>query len=136
MICEKCNAEILDNSKFCTNCGAEVTKDSNTIGEEIKDTKVVSAKEKVEKQTKSMADNIGIVVGTCIIIVGFVFFCTEVPIYRTSFGADFYTYTYKGIVAVAELLVILIKVMSCLLMAIGAFMDCYFISKKKHNKIG
>ncbi len=34
MKCKKCGAEIDPNSKFCTECGAPVKKDSNTVKKE------------------------------------------------------------------------------------------------------
>ena len=57
MKCKKCGAEIDHNSKFCTECGAPVKKDSNTVKKEKVQTqesgfKQDSPKEELVKKAK------------------------------------------------------------------------------------
>lgn len=67
---------------------------------------------------------IGLSVGTVIMIIGFIRIATAgTSISSTSFGADFYTYTYQGIVAVTEALASIEVTLGWILVAIGAAID-------------
>ena len=67
---------------------------------------------------------IGLSVGTVIMIIGFIRIATAgTSISSTSFGADFYTYTYQGIVAVTEALAAIEVTLGWILVAIGAAID-------------
>lgn len=67
---------------------------------------------------------IGLSVGTVIMIIGFIRIAAAgTSISSTSFGADFYTYTYQGIVAVTEALAAVEVTLGWILVAIGAAID-------------
>ena len=67
---------------------------------------------------------IGLSVGTIIIIIGFIRIASAgTSISSTSFGADFYTYTYQGIVAATEALAAIEVTLGWILVAIGAAID-------------
>ena len=67
---------------------------------------------------------IGLSAGTVIMIIGFIRIATAgTSISSTSFGADFYTYTYQGIVAVTEALAAIEVTLGWILVAIGAAID-------------
>ena len=67
---------------------------------------------------------IGLSVGTVIMIIGFIRIASAgTSISSTSFGGDFYTYTYQGIVAVAEALAAIEVTLGWILAAIGAAID-------------
>ena len=67
---------------------------------------------------------IGLAVGTIFIILGLIRVLTAgTSISATSFGGDFYTYTYQGIVAVAENLAVIEVTLGWILAAIGAAID-------------
>lgn len=67
---------------------------------------------------------IGLSVGTVIMIIGFIRIATAgTSISSTSFGADFYTYTYQGIVAVTEALAAIEVTLGWILVSIGAAID-------------
>ena len=67
---------------------------------------------------------ISLSVGTVILIIGFIRIATAgTSISSTSFGADFYTYTYQGIVAVTEALAAIEVTLGWILVAIGAAID-------------
>ena len=96
MICDKCGAEIMDNSKFCSMCGAVIEEKSNEVVEvqnneqntqevvvsasieEIKDNNSISANK--ELSWKALVGMIvalsGILISTMICgIVGLIFSC-------------------------------------------------------------
>lgn len=86
----------------------------------------------VNIESKSWVNNVGIVISTCCIIIGVTFFFfTETSLRTTSFGGDFYTYTYKGLVAIEAILIKLVKLWSISLIFIGSLLDCHFISEKQ-----
>lgn len=66
----------------------------------------------------------GLAAGTFFIILGLIRIMTAgSSISSTSFGADFYTYTYQGIVAVTEQLSAIEVTLGWILAAIGAAID-------------
>ena len=76
------------------------------------------------KKTLSKGEMIGLAIGTVFIVVGFIRIATAgTSISSTSFGADFYTYTYQGIVSVAEILASIEVTLGWILAAIGASID-------------
>ena len=80
-------------------------------------------------------DYAGIIIGALCIVVGLFFFATtSSSVSSTSFGADFYTYVYRGVVATAELLVRLIKLLSLTLVLGGAALECHYIRRLLQNR--
>ena len=76
------------------------------------------------KKTLSKGEMICLAIGTVFIVIGFIRIATAgTSISSTSFGADFYTYTYQGIVAVAEILASIEVTLGWILAAIGASID-------------
>lgn len=144
MICPKCNATIPDDSEFCSNCGAPIQA-AQAEDPPVSAEKPISAEEEimaapdkangkdsraVMAQISFNMDYIGVIIGVLCIVIGLVFFATtSTSIHSTSFGADFYTYTYQGIVAVVETGVKLIKLLSLILILGGALVDCHYVKK-------
>lgn len=116
MLCENCNAEISDNSAYCTNCGKPIVK-KNMLEISNHD------KPKNDKLFYKLASTSGII----FMILGVIFFCMSFSsLELTSFGGDFYTYTYEGIYVISGMLSLLTKISSCILFAIGVFIKGYF----------
>lgn len=68
-------------------------------------------------------------VGTLFIVLGIIQAASAgTSISSTSFGGDFYTYTYQGIVAVAEGLAAIERSLGMILAAIGAAIDLQVIN--------
>ena len=82
------------------------------------------AESATQKLLKDKTKLIGLVVGTALIIVG-IYRIMEAgtTISSTSFGADFYTYTYQGIVAISRILASIEVTIGWVIIAIGAAID-------------
>ena len=82
------------------------------------------AESAMQKLLKDKTKLIGLVVGTAMIIVG-IYRIMEAgtTISSTSFGADFYTYTYQGIVAISRILASIEVTIGWVIIAIGAAID-------------
>jgi len=82
------------------------------------------AESAMQKRFKDKTKLIGLVVGTALIIVG-IYRIMEAgtTISSTSFGADFYTYTYQGIVAISRILASIEVTIGWVIIAIGAAID-------------
>ena len=141
MNCPKCNAVIDDDSVFCIHCGGPIkgadenveVSDKNEINKDqaIEEEKVisqvsapVSGDSMVQKILKDKAKLIGLIVGTALIAVG-IYRITNAgtTISSTSFGADFYTYTYQGIVAISRILASIEVTIGWVIISIGAAID-------------
>ena len=148
MICPRCGASLDEDSKFCEVCGNPVqpadkpeTEPAAAPSErsaEVKSEPAVPSERSAEvkkepaenplpvsgKKTLSKGEMIGLAIGTVFIVVGFIRIATAgTSISSTSFGADFYTYTYQGIVSVAEILASIEVTLGWILAAIGASID-------------
>ena len=78
----------------------------------------------IQKVMKDKSKLVGLIVGTALIIIG-IYRIMEAgtTISSTSFGADFYTYTYQGIVAISRILASIEVTMGWVIVAIGAAID-------------
>ena len=134
MICPRCGASLDEDSKFCEVCGNPVQPADKPETEQQAAPSERSAEVKSEpaenllpvsgKKTLSKGEMIGLAIGTVFIVVGFIRIATAgTSISSTSFGADFYTYTYQGIVSVAEILASIEVTLGWILAAIGASID-------------
>ena len=78
----------------------------------------------LEDTKKQKVNLIGLIIGTLIIVIGFSRIVSAgTSISSTSFGGDFYTYTYQGIVAVSEILASIEVSLGWVIVAIGAAID-------------
>ncbi len=135
MLCPKCNTTIDSDSKFCTSCGAVLSEfvtnnsqQSANTNEENNPSAFTQTAPIQEKKKKKIS--IGFLVGIIFIVIGIIKILTANPsISSTSFGADFYTYTYQGIVAVAELLAGIQSTLGFILVAIGSAISIYSVKK-------
>ena len=149
MICPRCGARLDEDSKFCEVCGnpvqaadrpetepaavpsersAEVKSEpAAVLSEKSAEVKKEAAENPLPvsgKKTLSKGEMICLAIGTVFIVIGFIRIATAgTSISSTSFGADFYTYTYQGIVAVAEILASIEVTLGWILAAIGASID-------------
>ena len=141
MNCPKCNAVIDDDSVFCVHCGESIksenkdaeVSDKNEAKKEkaAEEDKVVISQasepesgDSVGKNLKDKTKLIGLIIGTALIAVG-IYRITNAgtTISSTSFGADFYTYTYQGIVAISRILASIEVTIGWVIIAIGAAID-------------
>lgn len=86
MYCKKCGAELLDNSKFCGNCGTELTKEMQEVitkEETVSETISQEKPAKVNKERRYLRLPFMIAIVLCLILMGVGFF---VPI--IDYGAD------------------------------------------------
>lgn len=149
MICPTCGARLDEDSKFCEVCGKPVqladkpeteqqAAPSETSAEMKKEPAAIPSETSAEvkkepaenplpvsgKKTLSKGEMICLAIGTVFIVIGFIRIATAgTSISSTSFGADFYTYTYQGIVSVAEILASIEVTLGWILAAIGASID-------------
>ena len=128
MRCPKCNALLEEGSKFCIVCGAQILPEEEK--EFLNEQNMIVENSSTEPQKSSRVKSnfkiiIGIVqlfVSVIVIIIGFVIVSSAgTSISSTSFGADFYTYTYRGIVAISEILASIEKAIGWLIVSVGAF---------------
>ena len=138
MNCTKCGAPLEADAKFCVTCGAAVeeapiaqetpvseapaAQTAATDAKEVATAVVNETVDKVKKMDKKKL--ITLIVGTIIVLIGFItVFSAGTTISSTSFGADFYTYTYRGIVAISEILAKIHAALGWIIVAIGAAID-------------
>lgn len=134
MNCPKCGAQLEEDSKFCPTCGADLTAEAEA---ETVDTskgnpvqKALAAAPVFSGKKMDLTKMIGLVVGTVLIIVGLIrIFSAGTSISSTSFGGDFYTYTYRGIVAISEILASIQVSLGWVIVAIGAAIDVHSLRK-------
>ena len=148
MKCPKCGAPLDEDSKFCVVCGAHLEEADTVLpadaepaaapAEPVEEPSAVpaasaepapaaAAKPAVQNiLQKDLLKWIEIAVGAVFIIVGLIrIFGAGTSISSTSFGGDFYTYTYRGIVAITELLSAIEVTLGWILTALGAFIGLH-----------
>ncbi|MBR3954378.1 MAG: zinc ribbon domain-containing protein [Clostridia bacterium] len=140
MNCKYCGNEMNEGALFCAACGKNVEDDNlynNKSEEVVADTNEMSATvlpgNNADKKNNDILnkikaklnfDTVLLLVGILIIIIGFVrLMDSSVSVSSTSFGGDFYTYSYKGIVACARLLGAINETLSWGLIAAGVVVD-------------
>lgn len=143
MECKKCGVVLEEDALFCVACGTKIGEEAEnapalceeaTACEAPAEAESAAAGEKAEKpQFQLKLDKekiIGLVVGSLIILLGFIrVLSAGTSISPTSFGGDFYTYTYRGIVAISEQLAAIQASLGWIIVAIGAAIDVYVLRK-------
>ncbi len=134
MNCPKCGAVLEEDSVFCVSCGTNLKEfaemSSNSVDPVASGDKQVPTETRDSAKKKAVAGGssndkwIRLIVGTVFIAIGIYRIANAgTSISSTSFGGDFYTYTYQGIVAISELLVSIEVSLGFILTAIGAAID-------------
>ena len=129
MNCPKCGAILEEDAKFCVSCGTRLddlgTAASNGLAQgKQSDHLTTFHAPKTETKKERKANMPGLIIGTLIIIIGLIRVVSAgTSISATSFGADFYTYTYQGIVAISEILASIEQAIGWLIVAVGAAID-------------
>ncbi|MEE0706185.1 MAG: zinc ribbon domain-containing protein [Adlercreutzia sp.] len=136
MICPSCQKAIPDDSAFCEECGAPIEPSPHqapTPAEPIilptpaKPADPVAPSQEKSKGTLRLFSSIGIVAGILCIAAGiFGFVALPGTPNSGSFGGDFYTYTYQGIVALSKQLDIVARLACGALASFGVFLVCHF----------
>ena len=126
MICKKCGSVLDADSCFCANCGAKVEVEQ-AEAPVIREAPVFVAPAPVKEEKKAtftVGKIIALAVGTLLIIIGLCrVFGADTTLSSTSFGGDFYTYTYRGIVAISKQLASIQAALGWVVVAIGAAID-------------
>lgn len=129
MNCPKCGAVLEEDVKFCVFCGTRLddleAAASNGLAQgKQSDHQVTFDAPKTDTKKERKANMPGLIVGTLVIIVGLIRVVSAgTSISATSFGGDFYTYTYRGIVAISEILASIEQAIGWLIVAVGAAVD-------------
>lgn len=117
-VCAYCGAVLEEGADKCPRCGTAVHENQQTPVPAMTPAIVSTYRPEMWKKV------VGFCVGTLLIIMGFVMMSKgESGISRTSFGGDFYTYAYRGIVEISQQLEAIQTTLSWLLVAIGAAID-------------
>lgn len=135
MNCPKCGALVENDSKFCVSCGASLEdmqkEETEIVVKQEELVKAPSAEKNSEKKVSlSVRKLIGLAVGTLLIVVGVMRITSAgTSISTTSFGGDFYTYAYQGIVAISEILAEVEVSLGWVIVAIGAAIDVHALQQ-------
>lgn len=134
MNCPKCAAELDERARFCTACGYNLEEQAGGLPAGLPVAE--EQEEKVAPPTSAPERKVGttilrLVLGTIVIVIGLVRVLTAgTSITTTSFGGDFYTYTYQGIVAISELLASIEVSLGWVIVAIGVGIDVSSLRKR------
>lgn len=124
MNCPKCGTVLEEDARFCVSCGAPLEKRKEISSYATEAQNVVSGAPKKENRKESKSNKVGLVAGTLLIIIGLLRVMNAgTSISEMSFGGDFYTYTYQGIVAVSEMLAVIEQSLGWLIAAVGVLID-------------
>lgn len=135
LICKNCGASLSQDSVFCVNCGTKVEispaqhvplLEANPIVQPQ-----ISADPPPQKVSSLTPQKLGaLLLGTALIAIGITrILSAGTTISSTSFGGDFYTYTYRGIVAITEQLAAIQVSLGWVIAAVGAAIDVYVLHK-------
>lgn len=129
MNCPKCGAILEEDAKFCVSCGTRLDNAGEAAfdgfaQDKQSDHPTIFNTPKAETKKERKANVRGLIVGTLIIVIGLIRVVSAgTSISATSFGGDFYTYTYQGIVAISEILASIEQAIGWLIVAVGATID-------------
>ncbi len=151
MTCPSCGHQNESGSKFCEICGTKIEKpvssseSSKTIAvvanSESNTNSGVGTSNQQAKDSIKKIDTviriegiIGLIIGTIIVLMGFNLL-SDISGYMSdiTFGADFYTYSYNGIRRVFEELQTVEKILSWVVISIGALIDVYSLINLRRN---
>jgi len=108
------------------------TGEETAVAVKTEESANVPAREKhtEKKVSLSVRKLVGLAVGTLLIVVGVMRITSAgTSISSTSFGGDFYTYAYQGIVAVSEILAEIEVSLGWVIVAIGAAIDVHSLQQ-------
>lgn len=132
MVCKNCGVHLDDDAMFCVNCGTKVEVEAEQaapVQEPVtapvaQPTFVMPTVVNKPKLNLPKEKLIGLVIGTVLIIIGLIqVMSAGTSISSTSFGGDFYTYAYRGIVAISQQLAVIEASLGWVIVAIGAAID-------------
>lgn len=130
MNCPKCGAPIEDGAKFCMACGCNLESGAESINHQAalvtpeQPNLPVPHKQSNGVISRLVKKAITLLVGTAIILLGaWRLSSAGTTISSMAFGADFFTYSYQGIVAISEILAEVEKSIGFLIIAVGAAID-------------
>ena len=149
MVCPKCSAPIEADSLFCTNCGEKIVAEAadQTAAQPAAENKnavlraklcavgctvlkAVAAFFKKLFRLRNIPALIGLVAGLIFLRAGLlVAMSADTTLSSATFGADFYTYAYRGLRAAESALIGIQKACGGVMASIGAFTGCFFLCK-------
>lgn len=133
MECLNCGATLKEGAAFCGSCGTPAGQEPVPVVEAPKKEMPAFVKDLLKIENSPYL--VGVIAGILFLIAGLVTMGdADTSLSYTSFGGDFYTYTYRGIRAVERVLVDLQKIGGGLLSASGVFLSCFFAGKLLKKK--
>lgn len=137
MVCKNCGTQLDQDSMFCTTCGAKVEKEVFQPAPAAQPfvappvyAPIPTPIPQKPKAKLNLSKLIGLIVGSLLVLIGLIqVMSAGSTISSTSFGADFYTYTYRGIVAITKQLASIHSALGWVIVAIGAGIDINALRK-------